>query len=83
VQRRLISSRQTNSEYAGVRVQLHGISVPPLVNVADLRKALGLPIYRLRPPFRPPTDLETPMPAVNIEDHEHSDERAEAMEQQE
>ncbi|KAE9034901.1 hypothetical protein PR001_g9532 [Phytophthora rubi] len=38
------------------------------VNVSDLRAALGLPSYSLRPPFRAPTNVATRAPAVNMED---------------
>ncbi|KAH7461418.1 uncharacterized protein KRP23_4463 [Phytophthora ramorum] len=72
--------QRADSEYCMVRVKLHGVPVPLEVNVVDLRAALGLPSYSLRPPFRPPTDIETPGPAMDIPDEEHTDERAEAME---
>ncbi|EEY63178.1 uncharacterized protein PITG_15397 [Phytophthora infestans T30-4] len=58
-------------DYRVVRVKLHGVPVPLHVSVSDLREALGLPSYSLRPPFRAPTQTDTPAPATNIEDEEH------------
>ncbi|KAJ8533345.1 hypothetical protein ON010_g13909 [Phytophthora cinnamomi] len=72
--------QRADSEYCMVRVKLHSVPVPLEVNVVDLRAALGLPSYSLRPPFRPPTDIETPGLAMDIPDEEHTDERTEAME---
>ncbi|EGZ19655.1 hypothetical protein PHYSODRAFT_312723 [Phytophthora sojae] len=68
-------------DYRVVRVKLHGVPVPLQVNVGDLCEALGLPNYSLRPPFRPPTNIETPVPATNIADEEHRDPNVESMEQ--
>ncbi|GMF48186.1 unnamed protein product [Phytophthora fragariaefolia] len=71
----------TVSEYRVVRVKLHGVPVPLQVNVGDLREALGLPNYSLRPPFRAATNIETPAPATNITDEEHENPTVESMEQ--
>ncbi|KAJ8574656.1 hypothetical protein ON010_g4556 [Phytophthora cinnamomi] len=68
-------------EYRVVRVKLHGVPAPLLVSFCDLRDALGLPNYSLRPPFRPPSNIETPAPATNIDDEEHRNSTIESMEQ--
>ncbi|KAG2796582.1 hypothetical protein PC112_g22142 [Phytophthora cactorum] len=43
---------QQRREYHLVRVRMHGTPVPMYLNVSDLREALGLPQYSLRPPHR-------------------------------
>ncbi|KAE9156354.1 hypothetical protein PF002_g33211 [Phytophthora fragariae] len=75
------AQEQADQEYRAVRIKLHGIPVPVQVNISDLREALGLPNYSLRPPFRPPTNIETPAPTTNMEDDDHIDEQSQAMEQ--
>ncbi|KAE9036247.1 hypothetical protein PR001_g8917 [Phytophthora rubi] len=75
------AQEQADQEYRVVRIKLHGIPVPVQVNISDLCEALGLPNYSLRPPFRPPTNIETPAPTTNMEDDDHIDEQSQAMEQ--
>ncbi|KAE9133372.1 hypothetical protein PF002_g4010 [Phytophthora fragariae] len=62
-----------NAEYHLVRVNIQDIPVAMQVNVSDLRTALGLPSYSLCPPFRAPTNVATPAPAVKMEDTNHLD----------
>ncbi|KAE8895062.1 hypothetical protein PF005_g11664 [Phytophthora fragariae] len=62
-----------SAEYHLVRVKIQDVPVAMQVNVSDLRAALGLPSYSLRPRFRAPTNVTTPAPAVNMEDTDHQD----------
>ncbi|KAG3144821.1 hypothetical protein C6341_g18631 [Phytophthora cactorum] len=66
--------RRCDGEYHVVRVRMHGTPVPMYLNVSDLREALGLPQYSLRPPHRDSLQLETPDPAVDMADIDHEGE---------
>ncbi|RLN92589.1 hypothetical protein BBJ28_00026783 [Nothophytophthora sp. Chile5] len=57
-----------------IRIKIQDVPVPIQVNVRDLRAALGLPGYSLRPPFRAPTTINTPGPEEDMEDVDHADE---------
>ncbi|KAG1711644.1 hypothetical protein DVH05_008891 [Phytophthora capsici] len=59
------------SEYRVVRIKIHDVPVPVAVNISDLREALGLPAYSLRPPFRPQTSIDTPDPPEDMIDVGH------------
>ncbi|ETP15753.1 hypothetical protein, variant [Phytophthora nicotianae CJ01A1] len=61
-----IISRTAPRDFVTVRCRLTGGLVPLELHVAELREALGLPDYDLRPPFREP--LLTSSPTVNVED---------------
>ncbi|RLN76932.1 hypothetical protein BBJ28_00016433, partial [Nothophytophthora sp. Chile5] len=61
-------------EYCLIRIKIQDVPVPIQVNVRDLRAALGLPGYSLRPPFRAPTTINTPGPEEDMEDVDHADE---------
>ncbi|KAG6942214.1 hypothetical protein JG688_00018253 [Phytophthora aleatoria] len=76
-----VQQQQSAGEYRVVRIKIHGVPVPVQVNIGDLREALELPNYSLRPPFRPPANTDTPEPATNIEDEEHMSDTGEPMEQ--
>ncbi|KAE8880928.1 hypothetical protein PF005_g2575 [Phytophthora fragariae] len=65
--------QQACEEYHLVRVKIQDVPVAMQVNVSDLRAALRLPSYSLRPPFRAPTNVATRAPAVNMEDTYHLD----------
>ncbi|GMF60072.1 unnamed protein product [Phytophthora fragariaefolia] len=56
-------------EFVKIRCRLNGGLVPLDLNLADLRDALGLPSYDLRPPYQPP--LASSAPTVNMEDEDH------------
>ncbi|ETN20621.1 hypothetical protein PPTG_03590 [Phytophthora nicotianae INRA-310] len=62
-------SRTAPREFVTVRCRLNGGLVPLELHVAELREALGLPDYDLRPSFREP--LPTTSPTVNVEDVDH------------
>ncbi|OWY94038.1 hypothetical protein PHMEG_00036354, partial [Phytophthora megakarya] len=62
-------AQRSPSEFVTVRCRLNGGLVPLDLHVGDLRAALGLPDYDLRPPFRPPVTGSNP--AVNVEDTDH------------
>ncbi|KAG3183146.1 hypothetical protein PC128_g14344 [Phytophthora cactorum] len=66
--------RRCDGEYHLVRFLMHGTPVPMYLNVSDLREALGLPQYSLRPPHRDSLQLETPNPAVDMADIDHEGE---------
>ncbi|KAG3227646.1 hypothetical protein PC129_g1817 [Phytophthora cactorum] len=66
--------RRCDGEYHLVRVRMHGTPVPMYLNVSDLREALGLPKYSLRPPHRNSLQLERPDPAVDMADIDHEGE---------
>lgn len=61
--------RAVSPEFVTVRCRLNGGLVPLDLNIADLREALGLPDYNLRPPYRPPVPGSNP--AVNVQDTDH------------
>ncbi|ETO80210.1 hypothetical protein F444_05218, partial [Phytophthora nicotianae P1976] len=61
------------TEYHLVRVKIQGVPVAMEVNISDIRSALGLPDYSLRPPFREPPAVSTPAPAGNMDDSDHLD----------
>ncbi|KAG9401221.1 hypothetical protein AC1031_009977 [Aphanomyces cochlioides] len=63
----------TAAEFCEVRTQINGVVVPIQVNVADLRRILGLPPYPLLAPFRPP--VASAAPSTNVEDVDHEDDR--------
>lgn len=73
---------RSNSEYRVVRIKLHGVPVPLEVNIQDLRYALGLPSYSLRPLFRTPPNIGTPDPINNVEDDDHVDEEMQGVDQE-
>ncbi|GMF33485.1 unnamed protein product [Phytophthora fragariaefolia] len=56
-------------EFVKIRCRLNGGLMPLDLNLADLRDALGLPSYDLRPPYRPP--VASSAPTVNMEDEDH------------
>ncbi|KAG2771128.1 hypothetical protein PC129_g17932 [Phytophthora cactorum] len=44
-----VQLQQSAGEYQVVRIKIHGVPVPVQVNIGDLREALELPNYSLRP----------------------------------
>ncbi|KAJ8539167.1 hypothetical protein ON010_g12703 [Phytophthora cinnamomi] len=67
------AQRLDSAEYQLIRVKIQDVPVAMQVNVSDLRAALGLPRYSLRPPFRAPVNVETLAAVVNMEDTNHQD----------
>ncbi|ETM97568.1 hypothetical protein PPTG_20219 [Phytophthora nicotianae INRA-310] len=63
--------QDTSAEYRVVRVIFEGTSIPLKMNVSDLRLALGLLSYPLRPPFRAPVVTSVDDPEVDMEDVDH------------
>ncbi|ETO62871.1 hypothetical protein F444_19279 [Phytophthora nicotianae P1976] len=68
------TQQQCEEEYLIARVNLHGVTVPLQINISALREAFGVTNYSLRPPLRPPTDIDTTTHTNNIEDLDHNDE---------
>ncbi|KAJ8527358.1 hypothetical protein ON010_g14905 [Phytophthora cinnamomi] len=58
----------SNSEYHAVRAVSEGTPIALRLNIADLRLALGLSSYSLRPPYRSPPTTVIPDPGVDMED---------------
>lgn len=54
--------------------------MPLMMNVVDLWKALGLPAYPSRPPYRQPPGAEIPDPEQDMEDVDHVNEQGEDRE---
>ncbi|KAE9195331.1 hypothetical protein PF002_g23357 [Phytophthora fragariae] len=65
------TNQASHGEYQTVRVIFEGVPIPLRMNVADLRLALGLPSYSLRPPYRAPSNNAIPDPEVNMDDIDH------------
>ncbi|KAE9050622.1 hypothetical protein PR003_g2738 [Phytophthora rubi] len=65
------TNQASHGEYQTVRVIFEGVPIPLRMNVADLRLALGLPSYSLRPPYRAPSNNAIPYPEVNMDDIDH------------
>lgn len=63
----------STEEYMTIRVKIYDAVVPMQVSIADVRSALDLPAYRLRPPFRQPVQFETPDPAFDMHDVDHDE----------
>jgi hypothetical protein len=74
VQGELQEQDESDQGYHLIRARLHGVVVPIFLHVADMREALGLPPYSLRPPFRPPRYFDTPDPQADMEDADHAPE---------
>eukprot|EP00644_Phytophthora_capsici_P015628 jgi/Phyca11/121561/e_gw1.44.275.1 len=64
---------QAAAEYHLVRIKIQDVPVAMQVNISDLRLALGLPSFSLRPPFRAPTAVATAAPTEDMEDIDHLD----------
>ncbi|OWZ06285.1 hypothetical protein PHMEG_00021483 [Phytophthora megakarya] len=64
---------QATAEYQLIRIKIQDIPVAMQVNIGDLRAALKLPSYSLRPPFRPPPSTTTPAPVDDIVDADRID----------
>jgi hypothetical protein len=71
----LVDQRQSNVEYQLVRIKIQDVPVAMQVNIADLRAALGLPSYSLRPPFREQTTVTTQAPATDMLDTDHAEDQ--------
>ncbi|KAG1695886.1 hypothetical protein DVH05_019241 [Phytophthora capsici] len=65
--------QQAAAEYHLVRIKIQDVPVAMQVNISDLRLALGLPSFSLRPPFRAPTAVATAAPTEDMEDIDHLD----------
>ncbi|KAE8891856.1 hypothetical protein PF002_g12173 [Phytophthora fragariae] len=63
----------SNAEYHLVHVRIQDVPDVMQVNSSDIRAALGIPSYSLRPPFRPPTEVVTSAPADHMDDTDHLD----------
>lgn len=63
----------STEEYMTIRVKICGAVVSMQVSIADVRSALDLPTYSLRPPFRQPVQFETPDPAFDMHDVDHDE----------
>lgn len=72
-QERAVQHARCDEAYRLVRVQIHGVTMPMLFNVGDLRDALERPSYRLHPPHRVPQHLDVPDPSMDITDADHED----------
>jgi hypothetical protein len=68
--------QEADAGYQLVRVKIHCVPVAMQVNITDLRSALGLPAYSLRPRFRSPANVTTADPSVDMEDTDHFNSRA-------
>lgn len=79
VDRAAEDQRPEDEAYHLVRARMHGVIVPLFLNVSDLRAAIGLPPYSLRPPYRAPREFDTPEPAEDIEDVDHQDAQADRV----
>ena len=60
---------ESNAEYHTIRCEINGGVVNMPMNLEDMRRAMGLPLYDLYSPFRPP--VATQELAVNMEDEDH------------
>ncbi|KAJ8548551.1 hypothetical protein ON010_g11122 [Phytophthora cinnamomi] len=63
----------SNAEYHLVCINIQDVPVAMQVDISDIRAALGLPDYSLRPPFRAPTDVDTSAPEGHMEEIDHID----------
>ncbi|KAG9410922.1 hypothetical protein AC1031_018948 [Aphanomyces cochlioides] len=70
-QERESRARESEQLYREIRFMINGDSVKMVVNIADLRSALGLPQFDLYAPFRAPVPFQDP---VNMQDEDHADE---------
>ncbi|RLN97554.1 hypothetical protein BBJ28_00018443 [Nothophytophthora sp. Chile5] len=72
--RQAVEQQLAEQEYVIIRVKIQNIPAPLQVNLADVRKALGSPAYRLCPPFRAPRPVSVPPPYQDMVDVDHLDE---------
>ncbi|OWY92606.1 hypothetical protein PHMEG_00038323, partial [Phytophthora megakarya] len=62
-------SESGQRQFVHVTCRLNGGTIPLDLDVLELRRAVGLPLYDLFPPFRPNLDSTTPADNVADEDH--------------
>lgn len=72
-QSRAAGQQVDQQDYVVIRVRIHDVPVPMQVNISNLREALGLHSYSLRPPFRAPVDVNKPSPDEDMDDIDHQE----------